>query len=81
MKLFITQSQSPGDIAVMTATIRDLKKSHPEYQINCRTSAQELWDNNPYLDRSVTEQNADRVLQMHYPLINYLQIRINLQCQ
>lgn len=70
MKLFITQSQSPGDIAVMTATIRDLKNSHPEYQINCRTSAQELWDNNPYLDRSVTEQNADRVIKCQYPLIH-----------
>lgn len=70
MKLFLKQTQSPGDILVMTAAVRDLKSSHPEYQINCKTSAQELWANNPYLDRSVTEQNADRVIEMHYPLIN-----------
>ena len=70
MKLFLKQTQSPGDILVMTAAVRDLKKSHPEYRINCKTSAQELWNNNPYLDRSVTEQNADRVIEMHYPLIN-----------
>ena len=70
MKLFLLQTQSPGDQLMLTAAVRDLKKSHPDYRINVRTSAQELWDNNPYLDRSVTEQNADRVLQMHYPLIH-----------
>lgn len=70
MKLFLTEKQSPGDILMMTAAVRDLKRSHPEYQINCKTSAQELWENNPYLDLSVTEQNADRVIQCHYPLIH-----------
>ena len=70
MKLFLKQSQSPGDILMMTTAVRDLKKSHPDYQINCRTTANELWDNNPYLDRSINERNADRVIDMHYPLIN-----------
>ena len=70
MKLFLKQSQSPGDILMLTSAVRDLKKSHPEYQINCKTSAQELWNNNPYLDRSVNERNADRVIDMHYPLIH-----------
>lgn len=70
MKIFATQTQSPGDIAIMTATIRDLRKSHPEIQINCKTTAQELWNNNPYLDRSITEQNADKIIQFHYPLIH-----------
>ena len=70
MKLFLKETQSPGDILMLTSTVRDLRKSHPDYRINCRTSAQELWQNNPYLDLSVTEQNADKVLEMHYPLIN-----------
>jgi len=70
MKLFLKQTQSPGDILMMTAAVRDLKKSHPEHLINCQTSAQELWNNNPYLDRTVTERNADKVIQMHYPLIH-----------
>ena len=38
MKLFLKQTQSPGDILVMTAAVRDLKKSHPEYHINCKTN-------------------------------------------
>ena len=70
MKLFLTQGQSPGDILMMTAAVRDLKKSHPECLINCKTTCNELWDNNPYLDRSVNERNADTVIDMHYPLIH-----------
>ena len=70
MKLFLLQTQSPGDQLMLTSTVRDLKRSHPEFQINCRTSAQELWNNNPYLDRTVTERNADLVLKAEYPLIH-----------
>jgi hypothetical protein len=70
MKILLKQTQSPGDILMLTAAVRDLKKAFPQYQINCKTSAQELWENNPYLDRNVNEQNADRVITCHYPLIH-----------
>ena len=30
----------------------------------------EIWDNNPYLDRSVTKENADIVFKAEYPLIH-----------
>jgi ADP-heptose:LPS heptosyltransferase len=43
MKIFLKQFQSPGDILMLTSAVRDLKKSHPEFRINCKTSAQELW--------------------------------------
>ena len=70
MKLFLKNHQCPGDILMLTAAVRDLKKSHPEFQINCSTTAQELWDNNPNIDRTITEKNADRVIDCHYPLIH-----------
>ena len=70
MKLFLKQTQSPGDILVMTAAVRDMRKSHPDIKVNCKTSAQELWQHNPHLDTSITEKNADRVIEMHYPSIN-----------
>lgn len=70
MKLFLWNRLSPGDIAVLTATVRDLKLSHPEIQVNVQTSANELWQNNPYLDRSVTRQNADICMKAEYPLIH-----------
>jgi ADP-heptose:LPS heptosyltransferase len=40
MKIFLKQTQSPGDILMLTAAVRDLKKSHPHFSINCKTSAQ-----------------------------------------
>lgn len=70
MKLFITQNQSPGDICMLTCAVRDLKLTYPDIRINVKTSAQYLWDNNPYLDPTVTEKNADKVIACQYPLIH-----------
>lgn len=70
-RLFLTQNQSPGDILMMTAAVRDLKIARPDILINCHTSVQAIWENNPYLDTSITPKNADLVLQMHYPLIHH----------
>lgn len=70
MKLLITQHQSPGDILMLTSAVRDLRKFHPEIHVNCQTTAQELWNNNPYLDTTITRENADRVIEGHYPIIH-----------
>lgn len=70
MKLFLRQNQSPGDLLMMTAMVRDLKSAYPQYEINVRTSAQELWYYNPCLTYTVNEANADRIIDCHYPLIN-----------
>ena len=70
MKIFIKQTQSPGDIIMLTAAIRDLKNSHPYLKLNVRCCAPELWRNNPHLSREVSENNADRVIDLKYPLIN-----------
>lgn len=70
MKIFIKQRQSPGDILMLTAAVRDLKRSHPYLQINVQTSCMDLWQNNPYLSREVTAENANRVLDLEYPLIH-----------
>lgn len=70
MKIFLKNFQSPGDILMLTAAVRDLKKAVPELSVNVATSAPDLWANNPYLDRSVSEYNADRVISIGYPLIH-----------
>jgi len=70
MRVILTQHQCPGDILCMTAAVRDLRLSHPEIKVNCFTSAQELWENNPHLDARITPQNAHRTLRCEYPLIN-----------
>lgn len=70
-KIFITNHQSPGDILMLTSGIRDLYNScHDLFQINVNTTAMDIWENNPYLTRSITESNADIVLKAQYPLIH-----------
>ena len=68
MRLFLNNKMAPGDTLMLTAAVRDLRKSHPEIQVNVKTSAMEFWENNPYLDRSVTEDNADKAVYADYPL-------------
>lgn len=68
--VFIHQHLAPGDASVLTGMVRDLKHTYPNLKINVSTTAQYLWDNNPYLDKSVTRENAERVVQANYPLIN-----------
>ena len=70
MKILLRQCQSPGDILMLTAAVRDLKRAHPYIEVNVETPAAALWDHNPLLDRSITAENADRVIHIGYPLIN-----------
>jgi len=50
--------QALGDILMFTAGIRDFHKEFPDWPIGVSSTAMHLWDNNPYIDRSLTEQNA-----------------------
>ena len=68
--LFLVNHQSPGDILMLTAAVRDLKKAYPELRINVETSAMELWNYNPNLDRTISSLNADKFLKVEYPLIH-----------
>ena len=70
IRLFLMDEHCPGDILEDTAIVRDLHAAHPEYHINVRTTAPELWENNPHIDRTVTKTNADKVLSVQMPLIN-----------
>ena len=68
MRLFIKNNMAPGDTLMLTAAVRDLKRSHPEIHVNVMTTAMDFWLNNPYLDHDVTESNADKVVYADYPL-------------
>lgn len=51
-KLLLINRLSPGDIVMMTAAVRDLHRAHPnEFFTDVFTSAQELWENNPYITK------------------------------
>ena len=52
-RLILKCSLSPGDIVVMTAAVRDLHAAYPgRFQIDVRTTAQEIWENSPHLTAS-----------------------------
>lgn len=70
MKLFLKNWQSPGDILMLTAAVRDLHRACPSIRIGVSTSAGELWSWNPLIDWNVTADNADRVIDLEYPLIH-----------
>jgi len=70
-KVFITNFQAPGDILMLVAAIRDLYNAHKDkYRINVNTTAMQIWENNPYLDKEVNEKNADIKIRGDYPLVH-----------
>lgn len=54
MNIILENNQCPGDILALTAAVRDLKRTYPDWRIAIHTpSAGYLWDNNPYIDNYV----------------------------
>ncbi|MEZ5288318.1 MAG: glycosyltransferase family 9 protein [Vicinamibacterales bacterium] len=70
-KLILRNFQSPGDIVMLTAAVRDLHRCHPgEFVTDVRTSCPDLWLHNPLLT-PLSEEDADvQVVDCHYPLIH-----------
>lgn len=70
-KLILKNFQSPGDIVMLTAAVRDLHISYPEsFRTDVRTLCPELWENNPYLT-PLNENDSDvRVIDCNYPLVS-----------
>jgi ADP-heptose:LPS heptosyltransferase len=70
-KLILKCSQSPGDVVMLTAAVRDLHRAHPgRFSTDVRTTASQLWENNPYVT-PLRETDADvRTIPMEYPLIH-----------
>ena len=70
-RLLLTSYQSPGDIVLLTAAVRDLHAAHPGHFVtDVRTSAPDLWAHNPHLTPLGDRDAGVEVLDMHYPLIH-----------
>jgi hypothetical protein len=70
-RLILRSFQSPGDVVMLTAAVRDLHAAHPgQFATDVRTSADGLWLSNPHLTRLEERDSDVRVLEMHYPLIH-----------
>ena len=69
-KVIFRNHQSPGDILMLTAAVRDLKLSHPDILIDVRTSAGEIWENNPHLT-PLDEKDPDvEIYEVNYNIIH-----------
>jgi ADP-heptose:LPS heptosyltransferase len=70
-KLILRNFQSPGDILMLTAAVRDLHACHPgRFVTDVRTSCPELWLHNPHLT-ALDEDDPDvQIVDCHYPLID-----------
>ncbi|MBC8356994.1 MAG: FkbM family methyltransferase [Planctomycetes bacterium] len=70
-RLILKSFQSPGDIVMLSAAVRDLHAAHPgRFQTDVRTSADAMWENNPHLTPLDEHQPGVVSLDMHYPLIH-----------
>ncbi len=70
-RLILKSFQSPGDIVMMTAAVRDLHRAHPgRFQTDVRTSADGLWLHNPHLVPLREGEAGVESFDMHYPLVH-----------
>lgn len=69
-KLILKNHQSPGDVLMLTAAIRDLHLSHPKkFLTDVDTLFPDIWEHNPFITK-LTKADQGEVIQMHYPLIH-----------
>ena len=70
-RLVLKAFQSPGDIVMLTAAVRDLHKAHPNrFLTDVRTSANDLWLGSPYVTPLEDAAPGTIALDMHYPLVH-----------
>jgi len=70
-KLVLRNFQSPGDIVMLTAAVRDLHRTYPgRFQTDVRTSCPHLWENNPYITPLNERDDEVEVVDCEYPLIH-----------
>jgi ADP-heptose:LPS heptosyltransferase len=68
--LILTNHQSPGDIVMLTAAVRDLHRTYAgQFVTDVRTSCPQLWENNPHITPLDEFSQEMRTVECHYPLI------------
>ncbi len=70
-KIILRNSQSPGDVVMLTAAVRDLHIHYPgQFVTDVRTPCPQLWENNPYITPIDDDDSEAESLQCEYPLIH-----------
>jgi len=70
-RLILTSFQSPGDIVVLTAAVRDLHLCYPgRFITDVRTACSALFENSPFITPLCIKDPDVRILPCEYPLIH-----------
>lgn len=70
-RLILHSFQSPGDVVMLTAAMRDLHAAAPgQFLTDVRTSADALFENNPRITRLQEGASGVESIDMHYPLVH-----------
>ncbi len=70
-KLILRNFQSPGDVLMLTAAVRDLHVCYPErFVTDVRTPCPDLWQHNPYVTPLRDDEPGVEAIDCHYPLID-----------
>jgi ADP-heptose:LPS heptosyltransferase len=70
-RLILRNFQSPGDIVMLTAAVRDLHLTYPgHFLTDVRTPCPDLWEHNPYLTALSEGDAGVEVVDCEYPLIH-----------
>jgi ADP-heptose:LPS heptosyltransferase len=70
-RLILRNFQSPGDIVMLTAAVRDLHKTYPnQFVTDVRTPCPGIWENNPFIKSLKEDDSSVETIDCHYPLIH-----------
>jgi ADP-heptose:LPS heptosyltransferase len=69
--LTLKNNQSPGDVVMLTAAVRDLHLAHPRrYKTAVQSPCPALWENNEYITSMHDVETNAEAIDCHYPLIH-----------
>ncbi len=69
-RFILKNHQCPGDIMMLAACVRDIKKWNPHFEIDIRTSCDAIFEHSPYITPMSEDDPSVRVLDMHYEMIH-----------
>jgi len=69
-RYILKNHQCPGDILMLSACVRDIKKWNPHLEIDVRTSCDTIFENSPHITKMDENDPSVRVLDMHYETIH-----------
>src|ERR1051325_11202523 len=68
-RLILSNFTAPGDIVMMTGSIRDLHRRYPNvFQTDVRTHFPDLWLHNPFVTPLNEKDDAVETIQCEFPL-------------